>query len=318
MTAKKRTIIAVGGGTGLPLMLRSILELGHEPTAIVTMADDGGSSGRLRRELGIVPPGDVRNCLAALASPDNELLARLLSYRFSEGEGITGHAVGNLILAALTDMSGSFQQAIEYLEQRLATCGHVLPSTYANVTLAGYDRQGTEIDGQESLAGNPVAIADVQLTPADAPANPQAIAALTQADLVLICPGSLYTSIIPNFLVPDILRALCGTKAPIVYFCNVANMRGETSGFTPIDYVEALEDHGLRGCLDMVVLPEAVGDAVEKSRAMSATPEIVEELRAHNLEVLSAPLTSPANPFRHDQEALTAVLEQVIEDVFYG
>ena len=337
-----RNVVAIGGGTGLPLMLRCLCALGYRPSAIVTMADDGGSSGRLRRELGILPPGDVRNCLTALASPDRALLAQLLDYRFAEGEGITGHSVGNLILAALSDMDGSFEAAVKYLERLLEVQGRVLPSTFDDVVLSGYDREGTKIEGQESLAKNPVAIADVDLQvarPEEQPgsgrrqpqtpqANPEAIAALKEADLVLICPGSLYTSIIPNFLVPEIRRTLCVSEAPVIYFCNVANMRGETSGYTPIDYVDALIEHGLQGCLDMVVVPAdvpgATGTAADASAAagesapvVAATSEVIETLTHRGLMVFSERLSSAQNPFRHDQDATTRALEAVIQRVFY-
>jgi len=333
-SAVPRNVVAIGGGTGLPLMLQSLRALGYLPSAIVTMADDGGSSGRLRRELGILPPGDVRNCLIALAAPEHEMLAQLLGYRFEEGEGITGHAVGNLMLAALADMGGSFEAAVKYLERLLDVQGRVLPSTFDDVVLSGYDREGTLITGQESLAKNPVAIADVDLElahpdeksrrhKAPAPqANPEAVAALEEADLILICPGSLYTSIIPNFLVPKIGRAVCTSSAPVIYFCNVANMRGETSGYTPLDYVEALVEHGLDGCLDGVVLPaKSVPQAAEPeggSPVMTATPEVIDALTDRGLTVLCEPLTSEENPFRHDQAALTRALEMMIQHVFYG
>lgn len=327
-------VVAIGGGTGLPLMLQSLCELGYHPSAIVTMADDGGSSGRLRRELGISPPGDVRNCLAALAAPEHELLSDLLGYRFAEGEGITGHAVGNLILAALADMESSFEAAVKYLEQLLNVQGRVLPSTFDDVVLSGFDREGTLITGQESLAKNPVAIADVELQLARCEdekgrsrkkqqiprANPEAVTALREADLVLICPGSLYTSIIPNFLVPEIGRAVCASAAPVVYFCNVANMRGETSGYTPLDYVDALVAHGLRGCLDGVVLPGISANQPDSgdSPAVVVTQEVIDTLAARGITVLTEPLASAENPFRHDQEALTRALERVIQHVFYG
>ena len=326
MSPDTARVVAIGGGTGLPLMLRGLLTLGYRPSAIVTMADDGGSSGRLRRELGILPPGDVRNCLAALAAPEHDLFARLLGYRFEEGEGITGHAVGNLMLAALTDMSGSFEAAVKYLEDSLEVQGRVLPATFDDVVLAGFDREGHRITGQESLAKNPIAIADVELHRAHEEgrrmpppeANPEAIAALRQADLIIICPGSLYTSIIPNFLVPEICQTLCVSEAPVIYFCNVANMRGETSGYTPLDYVDALNAHGLRGCLDMVVLPADTGHQNgTASPLIGVTPEIIEALQNQGLEVFTAPLTSTESPFRHDQKSLTGALEVVIERVLY-
>ncbi|MCL2324239.1 MAG: uridine diphosphate-N-acetylglucosamine-binding protein YvcK [Actinomycetia bacterium] len=327
-SAAPRKVVAIGGGTGLPLILRSLLALDYEPTAIVTMADDGGSSGRLRRELGILPPGDVRNCLAALAAPAHALMADLLGYRFEEGEGITGHAVGNLMLAALTDRVGDFDAAVKYLERLLEVRGRVLPSTFDDVVLSGYDRAGTLITGQESLAKNPVAIADVDLElahPEHAPgrrrtprANAEAVAALEEADLILICPGSLYTSIIPNFLVSEIRRSVCASAAPVIYFCNVANMRGETSGYTPLDYVDALTAHGLRGCIDAIVLP-VCGDATgTEIPIINATQEVIDALQRRGLQVFCESLTSTENPYRHDQQATIAALERVIARVVYS
>jgi uncharacterized cofD-like protein len=380
-------LVAVGGGTGLPLVLKAALALGYEPDAVVTMADDGGSSGRLRRELGIVPPGDVRNCLVALADPKEQLLADLLNYRFTEGEGITGHALGNLIMAALIDMSGSFEEAVGQLEDLLEVRGCVLPSTYDTVALQGFDRAGEEIFGQASLALSPVAIADVKLSPADPQANPEAVAALESADAIIICPGSLYTSIIPNLLVPDILAAIQNSPAQLIYCCNVANMRGETTAFTPLDYLEALEAHGLAGRINTLLVstpptviaptstsvttPPAVilsevseANVVEgpqsskhlgpsttlrsaqddsrlnqdgnpsfrhsgldpestfstgqvDPRAVYATPEIINTLHNHGINTFTGDLVSPENPVRHDLDALTRALKEVIGNVVY-
>jgi uncharacterized cofD-like protein len=275
------------------------------------MADDGGSSGRLRRELGIVPPGDVRNCLAALAAPEQELWAELLGYRFEAGEGITGHALGNLILAALTEARGSFQQAVALLTRQLDLQGEVLPSTYADVTLRGFDRSGEEIYGQDSLRRNPVAIADVKLTPEDVPANPRAIEALCEADIIVIAPGSLYTSIIPNLLVPDIAAAIRGSKAQVVYFCNVANMLGETAGFMPPDYLDALDNHGLSGRVDLAVLSASAPTGADE-RAVWATPEAMDALRARGVNVMTGQMADTAHPLRHSVEALTDILAEIV------
>ncbi|PKQ14191.1 MAG: hypothetical protein CVT68_13160, partial [Actinobacteria bacterium HGW-Actinobacteria-8] len=220
-----RSAVAIGGGTGLPQVLRSLVELGFETSAIVTMADDGGSTGVLRRQLGILPPGDVRNCLAALASDEEGILARMFQYRFANGEGLAGHALGNLILAALTDLTGGFEEAVKVAEHALRTRGRVLPSTLEDVVLHGVDRTGAEIFGQARLAANPTAVQRVYLEPAHPRPNREAIEAIDAAEAVVIGPGSLYTSLVPNFLVAGIVDALKRSSAHRVYVCNVANFR---------------------------------------------------------------------------------------------
>ena len=296
-------LVAIGGGTGLPLVLRSACSLGIHPAAVVTMADDGGSSGRLRRELGMVPPGDVRKCVTALAAPEKRRLASLMAYRFSEGEGIAGHALGNLMLVACADIEGSFEQALKCLEEMLNAQGRVLPSTFDAVTLHGFDRGGEEIYGQVSLTHNPVAIADVKLSPEDPRANPEAVEAITDADTIIICPGSLFTSIIPNLLVPGILGAIQQSSARVLFCCNVANMEGETAAFTPLDYVAALEYHGLFGRIGAILLPES----------MSGTGE-EEALRERGIHVRVAELSSAEDPYRHDRDALARELHALLTE----
>ena len=297
-----RNIVAIGGGTGLPLVLRALRSLGVEhPTAVVTMADDGGSSGRLRRDLGILPPGDIRNCLVALADPAEERLAQVFGYRFEDGEGIAGHALGNLVLAALTDLTGGFEEAVRWAGSHLKIHGQVLPSTFDDVVLHGLDEEGHEISGQASVANNDIAIFRVSMTPATASANPRAVEAILAADTVFIGPGSLYTSLIPNFLVPGVLEALRDTTARVVYLCNVANGRGETAGFDSYDHVAALNRHGLRGLLDTVVV--------------SRGPLCPDEARAQQIaefgvEVKLADLASAENPLHHDADALRETLRR--------
>lgn len=296
-------IVALGGGTGLPLMLRCFVALGFSPSAIVTMADDGGSSGRLRKELGIVPPGDVRNCLAALASPEEKTLADILSYRFSAGEGLEGHALGNLILAALCDMAGSFEQAVKILERHLKVQGRVLPSTFANIELHGLNRAGELIRGQATVATSTIAIDEVHLSPRHVEANPEAVEAIEFADYIFISPGSLYTSIIPNLLVDGLAEKIRKSKAEVIYVCNVANMRGETNGFSSIDYVHALARHGLKGRLDKVMLAQ---DGIDAD--IASTCEI---LRSEKIEPLVYDLADEDNPNRHNFDKLLFALKQV-------
>lgn len=305
METTGRKVVAIGGGTGLPLVLRALRSLGVEPTAVVTMADDGGSSGRLRRELGILPPGDVRNCLVALADPSEQLLANLFSYRFSEGDGLEGHALGNLFLAALTDLGGGFEQAVELAARHLKVHGEVLPSTLDDVMLHGLDEGGTEIWGQASVANNDVAIFTVAMTPT-ATANPRAVTAILQADTVIIGPGSLYTSIIPNFLIPGILEALRETAATVVYVANVANARGETTGFDAYDHVLALNRHGLKGLVDVVLCPE--GDMCPGGQS----GECAQRISDGGAGVIVCDLTDPLAPIRHDGAKLAAALRGVL------
>lgn len=303
-TASEKNIVALGGGTGLPLVLRACVELGYHPSAIVTMADDGGSSGRLRRDLGINPPGDVRNCLAALASEEERDFASVLGYRFLAGEGLEGHALGNLIIAALTDLAGDFEHAVKFMERHLAVRGRVLPSTFEDMQLHGLDRSGKPISGQESLASSTVPIAEVYSTPTAPKPNPEAIVALECADVILIGPGSLYTSIIPNLLVDGITEAIAQSHARVIYFCNVANMRGETAGFDSYDHVKALCDHGLTDVIDVVIVPDG-----EMSVDHHKTAASLFEL---GVEPLFFDVTDREYPTRHGFCAMCDVLEQVL------
>lgn len=312
-----RRAVAIGGGTGLPSVLRCLADLGFETTAVVTMADDGGSSGLLRTQLGMLPPGDVRNCLVALAEEDEGLLAQVFQYRFPHGEGLAGHALGNLILAALADLTGSFPRAIEAAGEYLRTRGRVLPSTLENVALHGTDRTGSNVTGQASLAVNPEPLAHVRLVPTEPAAYPPVLEALRAADVIVIGPGSLYTSIIPNFLVADVARAVCESAAQRIYVCNVANMRGETGGLDAGDHVTALVEHGLEGGIDIVIVHEpepchahlcdddarvepVVYDEAVGTRILELGPEVV-----------AADLADPVDPVRHSREALCRVLERV-------
>lgn len=299
-----RSIVALGGGTGLPLLLRACVSLGYEPSAIVTMADDGGSSGRLRKEMGIVPPGDVRNCLVALASKEEQPLADLMNYRFTSGEGLTGHALGNLMIAALSDREGGFEQAVKLLERHLKITGRVLPSTFENIELHGLDRAGHVIQGQESLATSSIPIAEVFLTPELPAANPEALDALRSADYIFISPGSLYTSIIPNLLIRDIAQTIQESNTHVVYFCNVANMRGETSGFCALDHVRALQMHGLRDCIQTVVL--------DRNGLDGACEDTIEALEEEGIEALVFDLANDENPNRHDYNKLLSAVRAVI------
>jgi uncharacterized cofD-like protein len=294
-----------------------LVQLGFETTAIVTMADDGGSTGVLRRQLGILPPGDVRNCLAALASDEEGMLARVFQYRFADGEGLAGHALGNLILAALTDLTGDFAEAVRTAERALHARGRVLPSTLDDVVLHGIDRSGTEIFGQACLATNPTAVDRVYLEPAHPAANPEALAAIRAADAVVIGPGSLYTSLVPNFLVAGVADALRESSARRVYVCNVANFRGETAGLDAADHVQALFEHGLAGAIDIALvhvgrgaLPEVCDDGLSVE-PVAAGREVRARIEGFGVSVVSADVSDPCDPIHHDGVRLTHALKEV-------
>lgn len=313
-----RSAVAIGGGTGLPQVLRCLVDLGLETTAIVTMADDGGSSGVLRQQMGILPPGDVRNCLVALAGDEDSVLANVFQYRFAEGEGLAGHALGNLILAALTDITGDFAAAVEAAGDYLHVRGRVLPSTLTDVRLHGVDREGVEVFGQASLAANPSPVESVFLEPAGPPAYAPALEAIAQADVVVVGPGSLYTSLIPNFLVDGVASALRHARATRVYVCNVANLRGETGGLDAADHVQALIEHGLDGCLDVVLVhasacpPAVVCDDAFGVEAVVAGEGEVARIEAMGPRVIARDLADPANPVRHERAALSSALQEVL------
>ncbi len=255
--ARGPRIVAIGGGTGLSALLRGLKEHTSNLTAVVTVADDGGSSGVLRASLGIPPVGDIRNCIAALADAE-PLMSDLLQYRFpasadGEAQGLAGHAVGNLLLAAMTAVEGGdFEEGVRRINRILAVRGQVVPASPEPLTLHAELADGRIVDGQSSIMAVD-GIKRLWLTPRDVPASTDAMRAIAEADLVVIGPGSLFTSLLPSLLLPEIRDALLATPAPIVYVCNVATQAGETAGFDLAGHVEALVAHTAPGIVDVVL-----------------------------------------------------------------
>ncbi|HAC62741.1 MAG TPA: hypothetical protein DCF68_04210 [Cyanothece sp. UBA12306] len=233
-------IVAIGGGTGLSTLLRGLKQYSTNMTAIVTVADDGGSSGRLRREIGVLPPGDIRNCMAALAD-EEKLLTELFQYRFQAGDGLTGHSFGNLFLTVLTDITGDLEQAIAASSKVLAVRGKVLPATLSDVRLWAELSDGRFIEGESNITEAKGKIERIGCIPTDPPALPATIKAIEEADYIIIGPGSLYTSVIPNLLVPQIREALIKAKVPRIYVCNIMTQPGETDGYTVSDHLKAID-----------------------------------------------------------------------------
>jgi len=312
-TATLRRAVAIGGGTGLPAILRCLLDLGFETSAVVTMADDGGSSGSLRRELGVLPPGDVRNCLVAMAADPDSTLARVFQYRFKAGEGLVGHSLGNLVLAALDDLAGSFPAAIEAAGELLQVRGRVLPSTLERVWLSATDAQGRLIVGQANVAHALTGVRRVALVPPSPTAYPPALDAIGEADVIVVGPGSLYTSLIPNFLVADISAAVSSSDARKVYVCNVANQRGETHGMDAAEHVGALSAYGLDSVFDVVLVHRNGG--ATGPEAVGASDEVIARIESRGARVVAVPLADPANPVRHDGAAVGRVLADVLGDL---
>jgi uncharacterized cofD-like protein len=251
-------VVAIGGGHGLSTLLRGLKSFTHNLTAIVTVADDGGSSGRLRRSMGILPPGDLRNCLAAL-SDDETMMTQLFQYRFAGGDGdLDGHSFGNLFISALSELTGSFEDAIAESGKVLAVHGRVLPSSLVDVQLSGeVIPKGTSqtilVNGESKIAEVGGQIRRVWLQPNSPPAYPEVLQAILSAELIVLGPGSLYTSILPNLLVPDISAAIRASQAFKIFVCNVATQPGETEHFTCEDHIHAIELHGGSGLVDLVL-----------------------------------------------------------------
>lgn len=244
-------IVAIGGGTGLASVLRGLKSLPCDITAIVTVADDGGSSGRLRKDIGMLPPGDIRNCLLALAEAEPDM-ANLFNHRFTKG-GLSGHNFGNLFLAAMTEMTGDFQLAIQAMSRILAVRGKVIPATLSDVTLRAEMEDGSAVVGEYAIPQARKRIKRLSLLPPDPPALDEAAQEIAEADVVIIGPGSLYTSVIPNLLVPGIRSAILEARAAKLYVCNIMTQPGETDGYTVSDHVRAIEDHAGRLFSDVLV-----------------------------------------------------------------
>jgi uncharacterized cofD-like protein len=245
-------IVVIGGGTGLSTLLRGLKDYSANITAVVTVADDGGSSGRLRREIGVLPPGDIRNCLAALAD-EEKLMTELFQYRFQAGDGLVGHSFGNLFLTAMSEITGDLEQAIAASSKVLAVRGQVLPATLSDMRLWAKLADGRQIEGESNITEAKGSIVKIGCTPAHPPALPKALTAIQEADFIIIGPGSLYTSIIPNLLVPDIADAIARSKAPKIYVCNVMTQEGETQGYSVGDHIRAI-DHAAGTQLFQAVL----------------------------------------------------------------
>lgn len=260
-------IVVVGGGTGLSTLLRGLKTYSSNITAIVTVADDGGSSGRLRREIGGLPPGDIRSCIAALADQE-KLITALFQYRFKAGDGLVGHSFGNLFLTAMSEITHGWEEAIAASSQVLAIRGQVLPATLSDVKLWATMEDGRHIEGESQITKTGGKIIQVGCTPNRPPALPKAIQAIIDADLIILGPGSLYTSIVPNLLVPEIVEAIARRSVPRIYVCNIMSQPGETEGYAVSDHVKALDKSCGQRIFDAVLVQKKLPSPLAIARYM--------------------------------------------------
>jgi uncharacterized cofD-like protein len=312
----------LGGGTGLAVLLRALkLARGLDAdrdglSGVVTVTDDGGSSGRLRRDFGVLPPGDIRNCLVALAK-DEDLLTRLFQYRFANGEGLSGHSFGNLFLTALTGITGDFYQAILTAESVLSVRGRILPATLTDVRLRARGASGRWYEGESAIGTAGERLEELALQPVSPVAFPAAVDAITRADLVVLGPGSLYTSILPNLLIPGIRDAVGRSRARTVLMLNLMTQPGETDGMTGLDHLEAVERHAGEGLIDAVVANAAPlpADRLARYAAQGAVPVEVDRdaFVARGVELIEADVLADQELLRHDVAALGRVILALAE-----
>jgi uncharacterized cofD-like protein len=302
-------IVAIGGGTGLSTLLRGLKRYTNNITAVVTVGDDGGSSGRLREEQGIIPPGDIRNCIAALAD-EEQLLTELFQYRFRNGQGLGGHSFGNLFLTAMCHVTGDMVSAIKESSKVLNVRGRVLPSTLDMVSLVAHMTDGSVVHGESLIPESGGKIERLRCEPAAPMALPESVEAIEQAELIILGPGSLYTSVIPNLLIDAIRTAVIQSPAPKVYVCNVMTQPGETDGYDVVDHLQAILAHtGVGQLIDAVVvndqLPQALIDKYEAygCQRVNLDPAAVEVMGIDVIKQQLVPMDE-AQTVRHDSGKL--------------
>lgn len=306
-------IVAIGGGTGLSTLLRGLKECSSNLTAIVTVADDGGSSGKLRRALGVPPPGDFRQCIAALADTE-PLVTELFQYRFGDGSGLDGHSFGNLFIVAMAEVTGSFERALQESSRVLAVRGQILPSTLQDLVLHAELGDQSTLSGESKISESLCPIHRVFVEPGEPVAYPEAVKAIVEADAIIIGPGSLYTSVIPNLLVKGIAEAIRLSRAPKIYVCNVATQPGETDNYTLTDHLNALERHVNGRLVDYVMANSHFIDMPAKWKVCNV-PVDQEELTSHGAKLVQADLINESFPTRHDPQKLAGALMRLISSL---
>ncbi|MDD5737819.1 MAG: YvcK family protein [Candidatus Omnitrophica bacterium] len=323
--SKGPKIVVIGGGTGLSVLLHGLKEMTSNITAIVTVADDGGSSGRLRTEFDVLPPGDIRNCLVALADAEG-LMRELFQYRFTEGKGLKGHSFGNLFITALSKITGDFDKAIKESSKVLAIRGSVVPSTLEKVTLVAKRMDGTETSGESMIPIDTLPsgvkaspIKKVYLKPETAKPTPEALLAIKEAEAIVLGPGSLYTSILPNLLVGGIVDGILKSRAVKIYICNVMTQHGETDGFKASDHLEALLKQTHHSLVDYAIInsakiPETLKEKYESELAYPVEPD-TKRIREIGVGVVEGDMITVDDYVRHNAEKISKRILDLIYEV---
>jgi uncharacterized cofD-like protein len=320
-------VVAIGGGTGLSTLLRGLKQrvphgggllavpsrspLIADLSAVVTVTDDGGSSGRLRRDFNMLPPGDLRNCMVAL-SEDERLISRLFRHRFRNGGDLGGHNFGNLFIAALTEMTGDFAQAIRLAAEILATRGHIFPATSANVTLAAYMEDGSIVRGETSITASRQRIVELRLEPADPPPPPETLDAIAAADLITVGPGSLFTSIITNLLVRGMPEALAEARGTRVFLCNLMTQANESLHLTASQHIERIYEHAGRAIFDFALVNTApVSDPIRQryaAQGAEVTIADIDRIEALGVQCITGNFADEEDVLRHNPDRITDAL----------
>jgi uncharacterized cofD-like protein len=330
--ARPLRVVAIGGGTGLSTLLRGLKNYAAVPggpspnqshqsnisdlSAVVTVTDDGGSSGRLRKELHMLPPGDIRNCIVAL-SEDEALLSKLFRHRFETGSGLEGHSFGNLFLAALTSMTKDFAEAVRLSSEVLATRGHIYPATTSNVELEALMEDGSRVQGETKITASNGRIRELFLVPPKPEPLPQTLEAIARADLITIGPGSLFTSLIPNLLVHGIPQAIAASPALKVYICNLMTQANESLGRTAADHVRALNAHAGSQIFDYALINQKpVSPEMKAKYALEGATQVVadcEAVRNLGVEPVLGDYLGEGEVARHDTEQIAGDLLKLLE-----
>ena len=307
-------IVVIGGGTGLSVLLKGLKQYTSRITAMVTVSDDGGSSGRLRSELGVLPPGDIRNCLVALAETET-LMNKVFQHRFLQGGSLQGHNLGNLLLVAMTEITGDFILAIREVSKVLAVRGKVLPATLEPVILGGIMADGNQVIGETAIRDYPASIKEIYLIPECGPL-PETLQAINEADAIIIGPGSLYTSIIPNLLVKGVIEAIADSRAPKFYISNIMTEEGETDNFTAADHLRVMQKHTGKQIIDYAVVNSGKLDEERLKRYIEekAVPvrSSLDEITKMGINIIERDLVSDTEVAWHDADKLARVILEKI------
>lgn len=308
-------VVVMGGGTGLSVLLRGLKDYTSNITAIVTVADDGGSSGRLREEFDVLPPGDIRNCLVALADAE-PLMSKLFQFRFQEGEHLKGHSFGNLFITAMSKVTGDFEQAVKESSKVLAIRGKVIPSTLSKIKLVAEHQNGDVTKGESKIPEKKTPIQKVYLEPRDCEATEEAMEAIREADVIVLGPGSLYTSIMPNLLINGIFQEVSRSRVLKIYICNVMTQAGETDGYKASDHLKAIVRHTTPEIVNACIIntarvPDRLLEKYKEENAVPVEPDR-DTIRKMGYKVIGANIIDTEEVVRHDPHRLSRIIMNLI------